>query len=93
MKIEIDPAEATVFQDYPHPATYRWKTKQFKAYVIGDPVPNGVTWEMHQGGGSIDEHGVFHPPVTYGGVTEKSTILARSVTDKSLFALATVTYR
>jgi hypothetical protein len=65
-------------------------TQQFKATVDGDPANAGVTWMIAQGGGQITSEGLFTPPIDWA--LGKSTVQATSVTDKTKWATAVVTY-
>ena len=88
LKVEIDPCYASVKQAYPQAAHIPWKTVRFRAYVHNDYGNKGVTWEIAQGAGHIDEQGVFTPPVETG----RSIVLARSVLDPAVVATAPVDY-
>ena len=87
---EVGPIVQEVFQR----ATTIWRTAQFSATVHNDPSHRGVIWEVAQGGGSIDERGVFTPPVEpqERAGRGKSTIRAIAIVDPTQSATATVTY-
>lgn len=65
-------------------------TRRFTAEVNGDPLNAGVLWEVSQGGGEIDQRGVFIPP--YDRAVGKSIISAISLTDRSKRDTAIVRY-
>lgn len=93
--VSISPTEAgPIVQDVFQRATTIWKTAQFSATVHNDPSHRGVTWDIAQGGGSIDERGTFFPPVepSERAGRGKSTVRATAVVDPTQSATATVTY-
>lgn len=93
--VTVSPKDAgPIKQDDIQPAHYVLKTQKFTATVTGDPANAGVTWEVAQSGGTINELGVFTPPVQHGGRPgqNKSIVRATSVTDKSKYDEAGVTY-
>jgi len=91
ISVTITPEVAgPIKQPYIQKASTPRNTQQFSAEVKNDPANAGVIWSIEQGGGVITPEGAFHPPLDNG--LGKSTIHATSVTDKTKFAKATVTY-
>lgn len=87
--VTISPSEAgPIGQKMIQEAHTVWNTQQFSASVVNDPANAGVTWDIAQGGGTIDSRGLYTPPLGKG----KATVKATSVTDKTKSATAIVTF-
>lgn len=93
ISIKIEPEVAgPIVQGQIQRSNYVWKTAKFTAIVYNDPANAGVTWDVAQGGGSINQQGFFSPPVDCIPGTGRSTISATSVTDKTKSAVAICRY-
>lgn len=93
ISVSIEPKVAgPIFQDDIQSASYAWKTAKFTATVENDPANAGVTWAVAQGGGSINDQGIYSPPVDARRGTGQSTISATSKTDKTKSATAICKY-
>lgn len=89
ISVTISPSTAgPVKQERIQRATTPWNTMQFSASVGNDPAGAGVTWDIAQGGGTIDARGKYSPPQGFG----QSTVIATSVADKTKSASAIVTF-
>ena len=93
--VSISPANAgPIKQAEIQRASTPWITVQFSATVHNDPSHRGVIWEVAQGGGFIDERGIFSPPVEplERAGKGKSTVKATAVIDPTKSCTAIVTY-